>query len=273
MKITDYLLRFCLLALLIGGFAFAQEQSAADKAQELAKKLSNPIASLISVPLQMNYDTGFGPTGSGSRLLTNVQPVIPIKFSKDWNLISRTILPIVSQSEMFPGSAQQFGIGDILQSAFFSPSAPPAGGPIWGIGPVFLLPTATDDLLGGKKWGVGPTIVLLQQSGPQTLGLLMNHVWSFAGDEDRSDINSTYIQPFYTHTSKQAITLGLNTEASYNWDTEAWSIPINLSLAQLTKFVNQPVQLVFGLRYWLESPEGGPEGFGVRMGITYLFPK
>jgi hypothetical protein len=162
---------------------------------DLAKQLSNPIASLISVPFQFNYDRGYGPN-DGYKAYINVQPVIPISLNDNWNLISRTILPIASQHDIAGPSGDQFGLGDITQSLFFSPAKPTESGITWGAGPVFLLPTATDDLLGGGKWGAGPTAVVLKQDGPWTVGMLVNHIWSFAGAHDRSDVSSTYLQPF-----------------------------------------------------------------------------
>jgi hypothetical protein len=171
--------------LLIPAVCFAQGGHEA----ELAKQLANPVASLISLPLQSNFDFGIGPDNDGFRYTLNVQPVIPISLTPEWNLISRTILPIIYQDEIFPGSGDQFGLGDTLQSLFLSPAKPGPGGLIWGVGPVFLLPTGTDELLGGEKWGAGPTAVVLTQLGHWTVGFLGNHVWSFAGDDGRSDVD------------------------------------------------------------------------------------
>jgi hypothetical protein len=159
--------------------------------QDLAKKLSNPVADLIMVPLQGNYDGGIGPKDQGQRYYVNVEPVIPIFIGTDWNMISRTVLPVViQQKDIFPGAGTQSGLGDTTQSLFFSPKKPTSGGLIWGLGPVFLLPTGTDDLLGSRKWGAGPTGVVLTQKGPWSLGLLANQIWSFAGDSNRSDVNA-----------------------------------------------------------------------------------
>jgi hypothetical protein len=170
---------------------------------DLAKQLSNPIESLISVPFQFNYDSGYGPN-DGNKTVLNIQPVIPISLNADWNLISRTIVPVVSQNDIAGNSGHQFGLGDTLQSFFFSPAQPTSGGIIWGAGPAFLLPTATDPLLGGEKWGAGPTVVALKQDGPWTYGMLANHIWSFAGDHSRDDVSSSFLQPFVSYTTPDA---------------------------------------------------------------------
>jgi len=165
--------------------ATAPPPEPAGDAQELAKKLSNPIAALISVPFQSNFDFNIGPGDDGWKYQLNIQPVVPISISEDWNVISRTILPLVSQYDIFPGAGDQFGLGDITQSFFFSPKAPSGFGRlIWGVGPAMLIPTATDDLLGTEKFGIGPTAVVLKQDGPWTLGMLANQIWSVAGDSD-----------------------------------------------------------------------------------------
>jgi len=250
--------------------AWAQEAADADA---LAKQLSNPVASLISVPLQLNYDDGLGPGGDGERWLLNVQPVIPIELNEDWNVISRTIVPLISQEDVFPGDRRQSGLGDLVQSAFFSPKQPTASGWIWGAGPVFLLPTATDELLGADKWGIGPTVVALKQTEDGwTFGMLANHIWSFAGDDDRSDVNATFLQPFLSKGLGAGRTLTVNMESTYDWESSQWNVPVNLIYAKVTKFGNQLVSIGGGARLYLETPAGGAD-WGLRFIVTLLFPR
>jgi hypothetical protein len=280
---------------------------AQDDAAELAKNLSNPVASLISVPFQNNFDFRIGPNEEGWRYTLNIQPVIPISLTNDWNLIVRTIVPYIHQEDVFKGAGPTFeevidnlpvdltndekcilreafnkavaarlpgrvqdGLGDTLQSFFFSPKEP-VGGWILAAGPVFLYPTATDNLLGSQKWGAGPTALALQQNGGWTYGLLGNHIWSFAGEESRRSVNNTFIQPFLSYTTKTRTTFGVNTESSYNWNDSQWNVPLNLSVSQLLKIGPLPVQFSLGGRYYADGPADGPK-WGLRFVITLLFP-
>ncbi|MCA3225680.1 MAG: transporter [Burkholderiales bacterium] len=241
--------------------------------EELAKKLSNPVAALISVPIQVNYDDEIGKAELGKKWTINLQPVIPIEINTHWNVISRTIVPLVSQTDIFAGSGRQSGLGDVVQSLFFSPKAPTAGGWIWGAGPVFLLPTGTDDLLSGGKWGAGPTAVVLRQKDGWTFGALGNHIWSFAGDSARSPISATFVQPFVSFTTKTATTYGLNTESTYDWKSSRWTVPLNASVSQVLRVGDQLISVAGGLRYGGQAPDSAPSGWGARVVVTLLFPK
>lgn len=241
------------------------------KAAALAKAVLNPVASLISVPLQNNFDWGAGPDSDGFQYKLTVQPVVPISLNEEWNVISRTIVPYVHQEDVI-GTSSQSGLADTVQSFFFSPVKPTKGGWIWGAGPVLQIPTATDDLLGEEKWGAGPTAVLLKQEGKWTYGALLNHVWSFAGEGDRADVNRSFLQPFASYTTRRFITLGLNTEATYDWEHEQWNVPLNAFVQQLLKVGGQPLALQLGGRWYAEGPDGGPD-WGLRFQIQFLFPK
>lgn len=245
--------------------------SAADDADELAKKLSNPVANLISVPLQANWDFHIGPNDA-TKFTLNVQPVIPVSISEDANLIIRTIVPVIDAESPAPGIPSASGLGDTVQSFFYSPKNPTSSGWIWGAGPVLLWPTATDNVLGSGKWGAGPTAVVLKQMNGWTFGALANHIWSYAGQSDRSAVNSTFIQPFLNYTTKTHTTIGINSESTYDWVRQQWTVPFNFTVGQIFKIGSQPMQFTAGARYYAEGPDGHAD-WGVRAVLTFLFPK
>ena len=269
MKRCEWMLPVAMVALALAMPARAQE----DQAAELAKKLSNPVANLISVPLQYNDDS-YGAANDGasvSRLV--IQPVIPFSLNEEWNLITRTLIPIVDQRDFPLANLNQSGLGDTTTSLFFSPKSPTADGWIWGAGPVLLLPTASKDALGTDKWGIGPTGVALRQDGPWTVGLLAAHIWSVAGSDSRNDISSTTLQPFFSYTTKTHTTIGAYTESAYDWKGKQWSVPLIVQAGQLFKIGPQILQLAVAGKYWADSPDNGPEGWGLRVQLTFLFPK
>ncbi len=273
MKNTTYLAA----ATLLGSAFLAQPAIAQDAdAEKLAKQLSNPIASLINVPFQLNYDTNLGLQDDGDQFKLNIQPVIPISLNEKWNLISRTIIPVIHQSDVFSGQGSDFGLGDITPAFWFSPKAATKNGLIWGVGPQFLLPTASNDALGGQKWGAGPTAIALKQKGPWTYGALIGHIWSFAGSGNRGDVSVTNIQPFVAHTWPSSITLSANLESAYNHEASSgqeWSVPINVQLSKVVKAGNQLMSVKGGIRYWADGPDGGAEDFAFRFELALLFPR
>ncbi len=257
-------------ALAVPGSAQAPPPAKADS-NDLATKLANPVSSLISVPLQTNWDFGMGATGKGHRFTLNVQPVIPVSLNSDWNVVSRTIVPVIDQQDVTGPGQGQFGLGDTVQSLFFSPKKPGAAGIIWGAGPVFLLPTATDRALGGGKFGLGLTGVALKQSGPVTIGVLANHIWSVAGVANRADVSATLVNPFIAYVTPRATTFSISPEFMRDWTSKQWLIPLGVSVSQLLKIGNQPLTIGGGARYYVESPAGGPD-WGIRASLVLLFP-
>ena len=257
----------CLLTLGITPLQ-AQESDAG-----LAQDLTNPVADLVTLPIQLNYDRGIGTLDDGAKWQANVQPVVPFAVNEDWNLITRTIMPVIWQDDVFPGTGSQFGLGDINLTLFLSPKQPTAGGLTWGVGPVFVLPTATDSKLGGKKWGAGPAAIALKMRGAWTYGVLANHVWSYAGSDNRPDINNTFMQPFVAYTWPSAWTLSVQSETSYNWETENWTVPVNVAVAKLKMFGKLPVSLQAGMGYWFESPAGAADDWRLRFQANFVLPK
>jgi hypothetical protein len=260
------------VAAVLAGMATAQDGPS--EAEELARQLSNPIADLVSVPLQFNWEEGVGPK-EDLGMVINFQPVVPLSISEEWNLVGRFILPFVNQPPLAPGAESTAGTGDILLSAFLSPAKP--GVAVWGVGPVFSLPTTTDPFLGSGKWSIGPTAVVLKQAGPWTYGALFNHLWSFAdtGNTERADVNQTVLQPFLAYGTNSAVTFTVNTEASANWEArhgEEWTVPLIFQVSKVTRLGPFPFSLGGGVGYYVEKPEGGPD-WKLRMIATLILPR
>jgi hypothetical protein len=242
--------------------------AAAQSADELAKQTQNPVASLISVPLQGNWDFGLGDRDAVGTLL-NVQPVMPFGISTSTNVILRVIMPLTSQ----PGSSDTRinGLGDIVATAFFSPAQ--SGRIIWGAGPVFLLPAATSNQLGSEKFGIGPSVVALTQPGPWTIGILFNQIWSVSGASDRDDVNTTFLQPFANLNLGGGLSVGVSAEATGNWEAEeAWTAPLLFSVSKVTLLGRRPVSFVLAAGPTIASPDGGAS-WRFRLGATFLFPR
>jgi hypothetical protein len=249
-------LAFCAMA------ARGQESKPEESAEELAKKLSNPIADLVSIPFQFNWQEGYG-VNDDLQFILNVQPVVPFHITKDWNMIARFIVPYISQPEISPGVGPVSGLGTITYSTFFSPVSD--SGFTWGVGPVFGLPMTSDPVLGGGQWLVGPTLVVLKQSGGWTYGALLNQQFSIADTGHNQNLpyfSQAFIQPFIAYTTKSAVTFTLQSQSTYNWEAapdQRWTVPVNFLVSKLTRLGPFPFSIQGGGGYYAARPDVGPK--------------
>jgi len=278
-----------LLALFFGcGLAIAQQEpegilgtqvtteqtpAAAANSDALRKAAQNPVASLISVPVQNNNNFGIGPDGRVQDVL-NIQPVIPLQLNSQWNLITRVITPIISQPTVSqPVNQGAFGFGDLNPTFFLSPAQP--GKLIWGAGPTFMLPTATNPMLGQGKWSIGPSFVALAQPGKLTLGALVSNVWSFAGQSSRADVNQMVFQYFINYNLNKGYYITWQPTMTANWQAtngNRWLVPVGGGIGRITKIGFQPVNITTQF-YGNAVHPAGASPWGMRLQIAFLFPK
>jgi len=273
-KIT--LLTLSVVCLITFSLNAQTQEDGSHSAEDLAKKLANPVAELISVPLQNNFNFNFGPL-DGFNYTLNIEPVIPISLNEKWALYSRTIIPIISLNDVTGPGNNETGLGDIVQSLFLSPKEV-KNGIVWGIGPVFLLPTATDDVLGLKKWGAGPNAVVLKMQGQWTYGALVNHVWSYAGEGREvppgrdADVSASFFQPFITYATKTGFSVTIDAENTQDWNNDEFGGFTALKFQKIVKFGKQMMQLGGGPKiFYGNSPFIGD--WGLQATVILLFPE
>lgn len=258
------------MVLAAGRVVFAQGEQAGD-AKALAQAAQNPIASMISVPVQSNFNFGMG-TQDKMGCTLNVQPVIPMKINDNWNLITRVITPFIYQPEMTAGGEDYFGLGDINPQFYF---ATVSGKLIWGIGPQFTFPTASDDALGAEKFSAGPAAVILTMKGPWVYGVLANNSWSYAGNDDRRKVNLTTIQPFVNYNLKKGWYLTSGPVMTANWaalnSDDTWTVPIGCGIGRIMKIGKQPVNIQMAYYNNVEHPSGGAD-WQLRFQVQLMFP-
>jgi hypothetical protein len=239
-----------------------------DSSTELAKKTQNPVSDLISVPFQNNFNFGVGPEDKMQYLL-NIQPVLPQRITGRWNWIHRVIIPVIGQ----PEPVGKFGLGDIQYQGFLSPAKP--GKLIWGVGPVLSVPSATDDRLGTEKWSAGGGVLALRMDGPWVYGALANNIWSFAGNNDRDDVNQMLFQPFINYNLGKGLAIGTSPIITANWEApsgQKWIVPLGAQVMQIIPIAKVPVNFLLGAYYNVERPDDGPD-WSIRFQIALLFPK
>ena len=251
------------------------EASAGSGPEALQKATQNPVASLISVPVQNNSNFGLNP-GYRTQDVLNIQPVIPIGISKDWNVIVRWIVPIIWQplpNQLSAPETGQYGFGDMVPTFFLSPKK--TGKLIWGAGPAFQVPTATNTFLGQGKLGIGPSLVLLTQPGHWTLGALTNNIWSVAGPGGRPDVNQFMLQYFINYNLKKGWFLTWQPTLTANWEAangDRWMVPYGGGVGRIMKFGPQPVSLTAQF-YGNAVHPVGTSSWTMRLQISFLFPR
>jgi hypothetical protein len=256
------------------------QQSAANDAgtpsasaqQSLEKAVQNPVASLISVPLQNNTNFDYGPYNRTQDVL-NIQPVIPANISKNWMIISRIIQPIVWQPYSNQNTGGEYGLGDMVPTFFLSPRKP--GKVIWGVGPAFVIPTATNDILGQGKFSMGPSVVVLAQPGKWTLGDLVNNVWSVAGSGSRPPVNQMLNQYFITFQLTKGLYVTSSPIITANWRASSgniWTVPFGGGVGRVMKLGFQPVNITAQFYGNAVCPKS-TSSWSMRLQVAFLFPK
>jgi len=250
----------------------------AQQGEDLRQAAQNPVADLISLPFQNNTNFNVGTLDNTQNVL-NIQPVIPFTLNEDWNLITRSILPVIYQPSLFPGDDTDFGLGDFNPAFFLSPKKPvpisPGVGLVWGAGPVFALPTATDSRLGSEKWSAGPTFVALLLTKKVVTGFLINNLWSYAGESDRADVNAMTLQPFFNYNLPKGWYLTTSPIITANWEADSdnrWTIPIGGGVGRVFSIGRQPINAQLSYYYNVEKPEFTGGDSQLRAQWTFLFP-
>ena len=253
--------------------AFSHAVRAEEKStQDLAKAAQNPIADLISLPLQNNINFGVGP-GDDVQNVLNIQPVIPVSLSENWNLITRTIAPVIYQPELVMGYGSEFGLGDINTTLFFSPAK--SGKILWGVGPTFSFPTASDRVLGTDQWSAGPSAVALTIRGPWVVGALANNLWSYAGEDDREGLNQFLLQYFINYNLPQGWYISSAPIVTANWKADSgntWTVPFGGGVGKIFRIGKQPMNAQVQAFYNAVKPDNGPD-WTLRLQLQFLFPK
>ena len=257
-------------AVLAGGSPAHAELSAT----ELAKLAQNPVANLISVPFQNNTNFNVGPE-NGTQNILNIQPVIPVHLSGEWNLITRTIIPVLSQPAFTPTQDRENGIGDVQFSAFLSPAD--AQGTIWGVGPIVQLPTNSVDRLGNDRWGAGPSAVILrlEKGNPWVYGFLANNVWSVGSSSSDPSYNNFLLQPFLNYNFGGGLYLTSSPIITADWkadNSQRWTVPVGGGVGQIVHFGRLPVNMQLSAYSNVIKPDNGAD-WQLRFQVEFMFPK
>jgi hypothetical protein len=261
------------LAIVLGSFAYVEAQEAEEHppdTTELAKQTQNPVADLISIPFQFNFNSGGG-LEDGTFMLLNWQPVIPFKLNEDWNMIARTIVPVVSIPG--PDGTRFSGIADIQEQIFISPSK--AAKLIWGVGPILSLPTATAPPTQTGSWAAGPTFVALTMTGPWVIGALVNNLWTYSDSGNSTEVNQFFLQPFVNYNFGKGWAISTGPAITADWDApsgQEWTVPIGIGISRTTVFNRRPITIAAQYYHNVEHPDNAAAN-QVRLQVTLLYPK
>jgi len=238
---------------------------------DLAKAAQNPLASMISLPFQNNTNFGIGPDDDTQNIL-NIQPVWPFSLGEDWNFVTRTIIPVISQPGVAPGTSRTNGIGDITLTGWVSPKE--TGKWIWGVGGALVLPTATDDALGNDRWSVGPSVVVLTMPGKWVIGSLVSNVWSVGGSGEQ-DVNFFSWQYFINYNLDNGWYLTSAPIITANWEADSkntWTVPFGGGVGKIFRIGKQPLNAQVSAYYNVEKPDSGAD-WQLRLQLQMMFPK
>jgi len=261
-----------LLIAMTAAQAVAQTQRAADNTEALQQAAQNPVADLISIPLQNNFNFGVGPQDK-MQYVGNIQPVVPFHATENWNIITRTIVPFIYQPELAPGVGDVFGLGDIQFTAFLSPAKP--GEFIWGVGPIFQFPSGTNNSMTTGQWCAGPSVVGLKMDGHWVYGALANYVSSYAGQSDRGAVSQWLIQPFVNYNMSDGwylVSAPIITANMMADNSDRWTVPIGGGAGRLIRIDKVPVNFSLQGFYNVARPDAGPD-WSIRFQIQLLLPQ
>jgi hypothetical protein len=261
-------------AALVAALIMAASARAELSEEELAKLAQNPVGNLISVPFQNNTNLNFGPE-KGTQNILNIQPVIPISIDKDWNIITRTILPVIWMPALGPDIGSKNGIGDTVLTAFLSPADP--GHWIWGAGPVVQIPTDSNAELGNKNWGLGPSFVVLHldHGDPWVYGVLVNNIWSLTSNQTGGSYNNGLIQPFVNYNFEGGLYLTSAPILTVNWKADGgqrWTVPLGGGVGKIFHLGKLPVNTQLSAYYNVAKPDFG-SNWQIRAQVQLMFPK
>ncbi len=237
----------------------------------MAEEVANPLTEVTFFPVRMNYARDVGPL-DGTLTSINVQPLTSFNLNENWNLLSRTIIPFLYEDDVLADSSSSSGLGDITQSFFLSPEIASKDDWAWGVGAIVSLPTASKDEFGVDHFAAGPTAIAVKETGRWVFGGLVSYSRSIDRGDGDPKVDAFFVQPFVDYTTDNAVLFELTSEASFDREEDEWSIPLEFTVNKFFEVGNFVMAVGGGPRYWIESPDSGPEGWGVNFSVYFFLP-